>query len=144
MKARKVILFCCVLALFAGRSVEASAEEKSQGNLSQKQEEMPVLTGEVWEKMTSDEKVAFVWGVGHIVTIEHQSAERYPVLKRASVVAKMAEGLAGVPMNTIVGEIDKYYQENPDDLAAPVLEVIWDEMVKPKIKSGIADLPLEQ
>ena len=115
----------------------------TQSGLDQKLKEMPVLTGEVWQKMTADERVAFVWGIGHVVTIEQQAAERHPELKREGFAAKMAEGLTGMPMNTIVLEIDKYYLQNPDDLQAPVMEVIWDELVKPRIKTGIANLPLD-
>ena len=80
---------------------------------------------------------------GVVEQIEQQAAERHPELKREGFAAKMAEGLTGMPMNTIVLEIDKYYLQNPDDLQAPVMEVIWDELVKPRIKTGIANLPLD-
>jgi hypothetical protein len=144
MKVHNMIRFCNLLGLIAlaGWSFDASAADKPQADISQKLTEMSVLTGDVWQKMAPDEKVAFVWGIGHVVTIERQVTERYPELKREGFVAKLAEGLVGVPMNTIVLEIDKYYKENPYDLGAPVMEVIWDEMVKPKIRSGIANLPL--
>lgn len=145
MKMNNVIRFCSLLGLItalAGWSFDASAADKPQAAINQNIKEMPVLTGDVWQKMAPDEKVAFVWGIGHVVTIERQVAERYPELKREDFVAKLAEGLDGVSMNTIVQEIDKYYNEYPDDLGAPVMEVIWDEMVKPRIRSGIANLPL--
>lgn len=145
MKVHNVIRFCRMLGLvtaLAGWSFDAPAADKPQADITQKLSEMPVLTGDVWQKMAPDEKVAFVWGIGHVVTIERQVDERHPELKKEGFVAKLAEGLAGIPMNTIVQEVDKYYNENPDDLGAPVMEVIWDDMVKPRIKSGIANLPL--
>lgn len=145
MRTRKMIYFYCVLVFFIGLvgwSFYAAAEDKPQIDLGQKLNEMPVLTGDLWQKMTVDEKVAFVWGIGHVVSIERQTIERYPELKRESFVSKLAEGLAGMPMNGIIIEIDKYYRENPDDLEAPVMEVMWDDIVKPKLKSGIANVPL--
>jgi len=30
-------------------------------------QEMPLLRGVTWQKMTQDEKTAFVWGMGHII-----------------------------------------------------------------------------
>ena len=145
MKIREVIRCCCVLtlvAVLAGWRLTASADEKPRPPLEGKMTDMPVLTGDVWQKMTADERVAFVWGIGHVVTIEQQTAERRPELKREGFADKMAEGLNGVSMNSIVQKVDEYYQANPDDLEAPVMEVIWDELVKPRIKTGIADQPL--
>ena len=145
MKVYKLIRFCSMLGLvttLAGWSFDVSAADKPQADINQKLNEMPVLTGDVWQKMAPDEKVAFVWGIGHVVSIERQVEERHPELKRDGFVAKLAEALAGIPMNTIVQEVDKYYNENPDDLGIAVMEVIWDDMVKPRIKSGIANLPL--
>ncbi len=97
------------------------------------QNEMPLLRGDTWVKMTQDEKVAFVWGMGHIITMERERTERFPDLKKESFVAKLAVGLAGVPMNEVVGSVDRFYKENPDKTGEPVIKVIWDKMVKPKI-----------
>jgi len=50
--------------------------------------------------------------------------------------------LRGIPMNTIIQDVDTYYQRNPDDLDLPVMRVIWKQLVKPKLTSGVADRPL--
>jgi hypothetical protein len=145
MKIRKLIQLCCALVLFSGffdLNRIASAEENQQSGIIRNIKEMPVLTGDVWQFMSSDAKVAFVWGIGHVATIERQMTELHPELHREGFSAKLAEGLVGVPMNSIILEIDTYYKKNQDDLKAPVMEVIWDEIVKPKIKTGIANQPL--
>ncbi len=139
-------LLWCTLALFtalAGWTCIATAAETLPGNTGQNLKEMPVLTGTVWQTMTTSEKVAFVWGMGHVVTVEWQAAQMRPGLKQDDVAAKLAEGLVGMSMNDIVKGIDGYYRDNPDDLEAPVMEVIWDEMVTPKIKAGVGNLPLK-
>jgi len=38
--------------------------------MKQVQMEMPILRGDMWIKMTNDEKASFIWGVGHVVTTE--------------------------------------------------------------------------
>jgi hypothetical protein len=136
----------CVLGLLAGLVAwngNATAAGSRPGDGGQKPTEMPVLTGTVWRTMTADEKVAFVWGIGHVVTIERQAAQRCPGLTQPNFAAKLAEGLAGMSMNEIVQRIDRYYADHADDVETPAMEVIWVEMVQPKLKTGIADLPLQ-
>jgi hypothetical protein len=143
--ARKVTRFCCVLSLFAslaGVSAALAADEKTPTDLSKELKEMPVLTGEEWQTLQPDTKTAFVWGVGHVVTIEENVSQRHPELKKQGFTAKLAEGLRGVPMSTIIQEVDAYYQKNPDDLDLPVMRVIWRQLVKPKLTTGIADRPI--
>ncbi len=149
MKRYRSLMLGCCLGAFVGlmvldvrAAVAGAAAGSASEDLGPGLTEMPVLTGTVWRKMTSDEKVAFVWGIGHVVTIEWQSAKRAPSLTQVDFAAKMAEGLAGMSMNEIVGRIDAYYKDNPGDLEAPVVQVIWTTMVRPKLKTGIADLPL--
>jgi hypothetical protein len=48
-----------------------------------------------------------------------------------------------VPMNDIVPKIDNFYKTNPDKLNMSVTGVLWDIMIKPNIKTGIAGRPLE-
>jgi hypothetical protein len=104
--------------------------------------EMPILRGEQWQTFQHDTKVAFIWGIGHVVTIEEHVKQRHPELQRKGFESKLAEGLKGVPMNSIIQTVDSYYQRNPDDLDLPVMRVIWAQIVKPKLKTGIADRPL--
>jgi hypothetical protein len=144
---REVNGFFRVLAfslIFAGTSIAFAADEKTPTDLSLELKEMPVLTGEEWQTFQPDTKIAFIWGVGHVVTIEEHVIQRHPELSRQGFTAKLAEGLRGIPMNTIIQEIDTYYQKNPDDLDLPVMRVIWSQLVKPKLKTGIADRPLHQ
>lgn len=103
---------------------------------------VPILTGDLWHKMTHDSKVAFIWGFGHVVTIEQVLMDKYPELKRDSFVPKVVEGMAGIPMNEVVARVDQYYTANPDRISDPVTKVIWDTMIRPNIKTGIAGRPL--
>jgi hypothetical protein len=104
---------------------------------------MPVLKGDLWKKMTHDEKVAFIWGFGHVVSIEHSLMEKFPELKRDSFVAKAVVGMDNTPMNEVVSRVDRYYEMHPEDIEKPVTSVLWDTMIKPNIKTGIAGRPLK-
>lgn len=143
MKIGTVIRFCCLVALLAGLTLVRPAGAEGTGSANAAEfDEMPVLTGEEWRTMDADAKLAFVLGVGHVVTIEENVMERHPELKRKGFVSKLGEGLRGVPMNSIISEVDTFYQANPGDLDVPVMRVIWRKVVKPRLSTGILDRPL--
>ncbi len=152
---RNVAMICLVASFLLGAmsySFVVVAEELSpQQQIDRKAVEkgldeslgMPVLKGELWQKMTHDEKVAFIWGFGHVVSIEHYLMEKFPELKRDSFVAKVVVGMDNTPMNEVVARVDRYYEMHPGDLEKPVTSVLWDTMVKPNITTGIAGQPLK-
>jgi hypothetical protein len=146
MKSCMARRFCCGLALLVGlgggTTAAFAAGDLAPLDKGQELKEMPVLTGELWQTFQPDTKVAFIWGIGHVVTVEEHVMQRHPELKRQGFVAKLAEGLRGVPMKTIIQEIDSYYRDNPDDLDLPVLRVVWAQIVRPKLKTGVGDAPL--
>ena len=117
-----------------GQAIEKRMEESIQ---------KPFLRGDVWQKMTPDEKVSFIWGLGHVIQIEKELMVRFPELKVDNFSKKAAEGMTDVSINDIVSRVDSYYQANPDKLDAPVVKVIWEELVKPNLKTGIAGRPIK-
>ena len=105
--------------------------------------EAPLMTGKVWTQMSQHQKTAYIWGVGDVVDLEQEIMEIYPELKRESFVTKAVEGVGDVTMNDIVATVDKFYAANPDKVNLSVIRVVWDTMIKPNIKTGIAGKPLD-
>jgi len=145
------IFILAIITVFIGFYVNCIAGEKTvikssdQKIIERKLDDslgMPMLKGDVWLKMTHDSKVAFIWGFGHVVTIENTVMDKYPELKREGFVTKAAEGMNNIPMNEVVAIIDSYYSSNADKIEEPVTKVIWDTMIRPNIQTGIAGRPL--
>lgn len=113
------------------------------GAFAQMEIKAPVLTGKLWVKMSSDHKTAYIWGMGDIIDLEQELMEILPELKRDSFVTKAVEGIGDVKINDIVFTIDKFYTENPDKIELSVITVMWETMIKPKIKTGIGGKPLD-
>ena len=142
------------VAGFASGVLRAEAEQQTQERKQSRKElmekvekkiekmGMQLLTGEIWQTVPKDDKISFVWGICHVVTIEQALMKEFPSLKVENFSAKAAEGLAGLKINDIVREVDKYYVENPSKLETPVVMVIWDRLIKPQLKTGIAGNPL--
>ena len=125
------LLFCLVSAVWSN-GVFAAEEIKA-----------PLLSGMTWVKMSPDQKAAYIWGAGDIIDLEQEIMEIYPELKRESFVTKAVEGIGDVQINDIVSKVDTFYKVHPDKENLSVIRVIWDTMIKPNIKTGIAGKPLQ-
>jgi hypothetical protein len=143
--SKLLVLTCSAVLLVSNsggvRSVIA-ADEKPTSESSKVLQEMPVLTGDQWVALTPEAKIAFIWGVGHVVTIEENVIRRHPELQRKGFTAKLAEGLQGMTMDSIIQALDAFYAKNPDELDLPIMGALWSQVVRPKLKSGILDLSL--
>jgi hypothetical protein len=155
MKMSKLIYLCLLVSLcigFAGWTTPASGQgaKDAAGVAKEAEKYMPLLKGEQWQKLDSNSKVAFIWGVAHVILIENILMEEIPELRRENFSAKVVEARrarvsAGTAMtiNQVISTIDQYYKDHPDKLEMPVLGVIWDVGVKPNLKTGIGGRPLK-
>ena len=148
MKRARLIKQGCMFLLFIGFAawtMDASGYEKKDF-----EKYMPLCRGAHWQRANSDAKVAFIWGVAHVVLIENILMEEVPELKRENFSAKVVEArLARVNAGTemtikeIVQMIDQFYKDHPDQLQTPVMKVLWDIGIKPNLKTGINGRPLK-
>ena len=155
MKRPKLIQICLVFLLcigFAGWTTPVSSQERKDAAAVEKEMEkyMPLLKGEQWQKMDSNAKVAFIWGVAHVIMIEKVLMEEIPELRRESFVTKVFEAQAArnaagirLTINQVIDKIDQYYKDHPDKLQTPVMEVVWSVGIKPNLKTGIAGPPFK-
>ncbi len=155
MKSPKIIEICLVFLLCIGVAVwatGASGQQKVDEAAVGKEmaKVMPLLKGEQWQKMDPNSKVAFIWGVAHVILLENVLMEENPKLRAENFSAKTAEARiarikAGKTMtiNEVISALDQYYKEHPDQLEIPVLGVMWNVGIKPYLKTGIAGRPLK-
>ena len=155
MKRRRWIQICFLFFVCMGVGVwatHASGQQKVDAIVVEKDmaKVMPLLKGEQWQKMDSNAKVAFLWGVAHVILLEQELMEKFPELRKENFSAKVVEAraarvMAGTAMtiNEVVSGVDQYYKEHPDQLGTPVLGVLWNVWIKPYLKTGIAGRPLK-
>lgn len=138
------LFFITLLSLcLAGAAMAATVQDPSRERLEAALGPQ-LLKGDVWQRMDQDCKVAFVWGFGQVVIIENELAKEFPQLKTDNFTGKVSEGMPSMSINTVVQRIDDYYKSHPGDLDKPVLAVIWEVMVKPNLKTGVAGRPLQK
>ena len=122
-----MIMLCCgVLPSHAQETMELVAQE------------MPVLKGDIWVKMSDDEKISFIWGAGHIISIQEVLSRDNPGLKKHNIfVNKVIEAheTKSMTMSEVAKNVDDFYKENPDKLDTSVIEVIWTETILPRLQT---------
>ena len=152
----RIALGMCVViaACIAGFSGPEAAEQQQdrevlkkevKKEVKQQMEEMgmQLLTGDAWQQASPESKVAFVWGMCHVVTLEKALMKKLPSLKAENFSAKAAEGLTGLKINDIVQAVDDFYSANPSKIETPVVKVMWEKLIVPQLKTGITDYPLQ-
>lgn len=110
----------------------------AQDTMEKVAQEMPVLKGDTWVKMSDDEKISFIWGVGHVVSIQEVLGRDNEGLKKHNVfVNKVIEAheTKSMTMSEVSAQVDNFYKENPDKLDTPVMKVIWTESIVPRLKT---------
>jgi hypothetical protein len=78
-----------------------------------------------------------------VIAIENALMSRFPDLLRDNFSYKAGEGLLGKTPDSIIERVDGFYQQHGDKLSEPVMFVIWDTAIRPKLKTGIAGRPLK-
>jgi len=92
--------------------------------------ETQLLSGELWQTMSPDTKVAYILGIGNLVDFEAGLAEPLPP-ERRSFLPWLVKGMSGKSINEVIRTVDGYYKEHPDQLKHPVLEVVLRTTVLP-------------
>jgi hypothetical protein len=114
-----------LLTGFADLSIVGSAERERAPQL---------LTGELWQSMSQDAKVAFIWGIGNLVELERaQGGVQSPGSK--SFIPFLVRGLKGKPINEVVHTIDAYYTAHPAEIKRPVVDAIFQAIVLPAVRA---------
>jgi hypothetical protein len=95
-------------------------------------EELDILTGDEWIKLTQENKVMFISGIGHVVEFERHLMGKDPSLESKSFIPYLVQGLRGKPIKEVVKEIDIYYDQNPKELSLPVYHILVVKVAVPK------------
>jgi hypothetical protein len=91
--------------------------------------EPQILTGELWQGMSRDAKVAFVLGVGNLAEFERAQGDGET---EGQVIPHLRRGLAGKPINEVIRQVDAHYEANPGELKRPVVEAVLRAVAPPK------------
>lgn len=139
----KKLFFCFLLLTALAITVNAAQTESAS-------EKNPVeqLTGKVWQSSTPENKRAVIFGIDTAVAIEKAINEKAKEkIKNPKDVKKMPhtlsvfekswmEAFKNMTRDEIVKAVDDWYTANPDSAERPVMDVIWYEIIVPKVNAA--------
>jgi hypothetical protein len=151
-RLQRSFLSCAVLVLASGTVCTSAMGAKGDSDRAALEAALqmkgaiggvPIITGERWQKMSHDEKFYFVSGMATVVGIENALMSRFPSLMVDNFSKKAGEGALGKTAESIIERVDRFYQEHSDKLSEPVMFVIWDTAIRPRLATGIAGRKLK-
>lgn len=90
-----VAILVCVISCWSLNVL--GAESRGEAAVQKELEKdigMPTLDGDLWQKMTNDDKIAFVWGFWSVVSIEYYIMDKYPDFQKGELLGESHRGLA--------------------------------------------------
>ena len=113
------ILFAGTIACYAQRPTNTSS---------------PDLDGYVWQKSSDQEKKAFLYGAGSAIALEyHVRAKRMEEPSR--FVKGWVETFKDTSWSELATKVDEYYMKNPEKRSTHVFNVIWHELIAPRLQN---------
>ena len=128
------------LALLSGASLVGAQEEVDRNG-----DPIARLTGEVWRKTSLDNKAAFLFGLDTAIAVEYAvngklteaaaSGGKTPVSTLSPFEKAWTIAFRNTPRSQIIQEVDDWYAANPGDRARPVMDVLWYQVIQPRLAS---------
>jgi hypothetical protein len=80
-----------------------------------------------WQQVTTEGKAGYIFGIGNMADYEVAASKGK---KLACVSRVFVDEMKAKTVMQIIQDVDKYYQDNPDKMGTPVIEVILGQMTK--------------
>ncbi len=98
-------------------------------------DEVPIVAGKLWGESSAVEKRSYLIGFSNFVVLEHelQSKAEPPPTPLQSSVPDFYRYTDNVTLDDAIRAVDEWYQQHPDRLSTPVLTVLWEALVAPKL-----------
>jgi hypothetical protein len=100
------------------------------GTVAPAQAELRVVDGNLWAASSLDEKRAYLIGVANAVAVNRALQVKRGTLDRNAPNNRIEVALDAGTIDRAIDRIDGWYSANPQRKDAPVLGVIWLEMVQ--------------
>jgi len=134
IKATSWFMFCMaamiiimVIWAFPGK---ARAEDNARPGSA------PVVTLKMWNSSSEREQYAFIAGVVSMFELEKEWQGQKGLLPlRQSMIGSWCAGMDGMSLKQIRSAVSTYSTNNPHEQDRLVLDVLWSELVQPKLKA---------
>ena len=111
----------------------------AQAENIEKQGSAPVITLKMWDSSSELEQYAFLAGIVSIFELEKEWQGQKGILPlRQSMIGSWCTGLDGMSLKQLRSAVSSYSMNNPRMQDRLVLDVLWSELVQPKLKATMS------
>ena len=97
----------------------------------------PAVTLQRWQNAAENERYSFLIGFVSMLDIERSWQGDHPRPYKESLIDCWYQGLKGMTYKELYTVIENYIATHPGDLELPLPQVIWFEVVQPKVADKI-------
>ncbi len=96
--------------------------------------DVPFIDGKLWEDSAPVLKRAYLIGVSNLLNAEYALQKEFgPPPDDQTSIQRFYDSVENVTLDGAIERIDRWYEQNPDQMDTTVLEVIWLDMVRPNL-----------
>lgn len=128
------LFFGAALAIPVDSFAEESAGEKI---VNTEVDATPVVTLQRWQNAAENERYSFLIGFATMLDIERAWQGDHPRPYKESLIDCWYQGLKGMTYKELYAVVENYIATHPGDLELPLPQVIWFEVVQPKVADKI-------
>lgn len=129
--------FTAVIALvsFALSPPPSGSAEEDAGRPDA--EQLGFVTGKSWGSSSRGERTAYLIGIGNLLSVENafQQLSGNRPTDQQTLIRATWDAVGPKTTNQVYRIVDDWYAANPDQQHKPVLDVIWDQIVEPMLRS---------
>lgn len=135
---KQVASLVLALTLVSGAATAGAQEQAPRSN-----DPIAQLTGEVWQKTSPDNKEAFLFGMETAIAVEYAvngklteaaaARGKNPVSTLSPFEKAWGKAFKNTTRRQIMQEVDAWYAKNPDELSRPVMNVLWYQVIQPRL-----------
>lgn len=95
------------------------------------------VTLQRWQDAGESERYSFLIGFVTMLEIEHSWQGENQLPFKQSLIDSWYQGLQGMSYKDLYNRINNYIASHPDDMQLPLPQVIWFDVVQPKVADKI-------
>lgn len=140
------ILFILAAFLVGGANLQAEElETAAQPESTVSHNPIEQFTGKYWVNSTESNKEAYLFGIESMIAMDyfidkHNLQGKRSKNKTATVLSPFEKGWMEAFRDTsrkqIMDDVNKWYENNPDQMDRPVMGVLWYEVIAPRLNKA--------
>lgn len=142
----KKMLFVWVLAFMLAVPSVGAADNNASADTQVQTNPAMRFTGKLWVETDPVAKEAYLYGLESAIEVEYVVNDK--LVARAAKAGKKPQytlspfekgwmaAFKDTTRKDIVSEIDRWYSSHPEQLDRPVLDVLWFDLIEPRLAAG--------